>query len=162
MIRLACVAACAGLASLAAAQDIHKCMTSTGVAYQSAPCDGAQAELAVLATSRQRETADVAAAPATDGPATAAMPRRSAARWTPYRHASIAVGMSDDEILNLPGWGRPGHIARSRDRSGWHETWTYDRGDGEHALAFLNGRLATIDDPSHASLSTRLASATGR
>ncbi len=33
--------------------------------------------------------------------------------------------MSDDEVLNLPAWGRPSTITRSKVNRVWYEEWIY-------------------------------------
>ena len=65
----------------------------------------------------------------------------------PYR-ASISLGMTDDQVLNIPSWGRPSRIERSGRHRGWRETWIYDRDPGLEAarqLSFVDGRLTSID-----------------
>ena len=55
--------------------------------------------------------------------------------------------MSDDEVLNLPGWGRPSRVTRARMPREWHEDWTYRTHDGnvEQRLHFVNARLVAVD-----------------
>jgi hypothetical protein len=65
-------------------------------------------------------------------------------RAFPFR-TSIALGMTDDQVLNVPNWGRPTHIVRSGKRSDFREVWTYDRDGITRTLAFVRGRLAAID-----------------
>jgi hypothetical protein len=56
------------------------------------------------------------------------------------------MGITDDEVLNLPAWGRPSTIVRTRSGRGWQEQWTYDgRGGGARRLLFLNGKLASVE-----------------
>jgi len=56
--------------------------------------------------------------------------------------------MSDDEVLNMPGWGRPARISRARLPGGWEEVWRYGSSySGERELRFLNARLADIAEP---------------
>jgi hypothetical protein len=55
--------------------------------------------------------------------------------------------MSDDDVLNLPGWGRPGRISRVRMSRVWREDWTYGQSaTGERHLHFANARLVDIVD----------------
>ena len=55
--------------------------------------------------------------------------------------------MSDDEVLNLPGWGRPARITRAKMSRTWHEEWTYGpSAAGERRLHFANARLVAIVD----------------
>jgi hypothetical protein len=59
----------------------------------------------------------------------------------------ISVGMSDLEVLNLRGWGRPNKITRSKMNGVWREQWVYGRpSEGQrHLLQFVNARLAAIE-----------------
>jgi hypothetical protein len=50
--------------------------------------------------------------------------------------------MTDDEVLNLPGWGRPARIVRTHEPRRWHEEWTYD---ARRHLHFVNGTLVGAD-----------------
>jgi len=53
--------------------------------------------------------------------------------------------MTDDEVLNLPGWGRPDRIVRTREQRLWHEAWTYDAPlTARRLLHFVNGKLADV------------------
>ena len=55
--------------------------------------------------------------------------------------------MSDDEVLNLPGWGRPSRITRVKMARVWREEWTYGQPmTGERHLYFANARLVDIID----------------
>ena len=151
------VPAALALTGLAAAQDIHKCVSGNVVGYQNAPCapserDAGLVRLPGYADPPQR---DGAMSPSSD-PATVApsgMPLdvspSPAAPDTqdafPFR-TSIALGMTDDQVLNIPQWGRPSRIARSGRHETWRETWTYDRSGETRQLAFVDGRLAAIDD----------------
>ena len=53
--------------------------------------------------------------------------------------------MTDDQVLNLPDWGRPTYIARTRARPGFKERWIYEAADGARELSFVNGRLVDMD-----------------
>jgi hypothetical protein len=59
--------------------------------------------------------------------------------WPPRR--TLTLGMSDDEVLNLAGWGVPKHIARTKAARGWREEWTYATSAGERRLYFVNATL---------------------
>jgi hypothetical protein len=145
-----------GFATAAPAQEIHKCLADDSVAYQSAPCGDGQVEarlpkLPDYADPAQRDGAsgpafDSSAAPVPDSadsaPTQAHVPASQAA--FPFR-TSIALGMTDDQVLNIPAWGRPSRITRTGRSRGWHEAWTYARGDDVRELDFVNGKLAHID-----------------
>ena len=144
MLRHAMLCACLCFAAAANAEGIHKCITSDGTVYQGAPCAGAEAPLsiAVAATENTPAAADVPGAP--DCASAGGPPARP-----PWRHGAICIGMSDDEVLNLAGWGRPTRIARKRTSSGWQEEWTYEtRAANAATLRFLNARLATLETQS--------------
>jgi hypothetical protein len=139
------------LSTASRATDIHKCATPTGIAYQGHPCSGAE-----LPTSRVIASAAQPPAPARESaadddaargaPICNARPREP--RRLPLRQATICIGMTDDEVLNLPGWGRPATIKRSRATRQWREEWTYDAGlDGPRQLHFINGTLTMVERP---------------
>jgi hypothetical protein len=82
----------------------------------------------------------------------AAMPARrepaatSATSKRVFWRTSIAIGMSDDEVLNLPTWGRPSAITRSKSNRVWYEEWIYRwRLGGASRLSFANGRLTAVE-----------------
>jgi hypothetical protein len=71
---------------------------------------------------------------------------RQALRRLPWRYTTLCIGMTDDEVLNLRGWGRPAKIIRTRAPREWHEEWTYDaRAAGPRQLHFVNGKLAAVE-----------------
>jgi hypothetical protein len=123
------------------AQEVHKCVSADGVTYQGLPCAGEEAPIpASAATATQTTRPSGAGAPPECGPRPLSPPR------LPWRQATICIGMTDDEVLNLPGWGRPARIVRTREQRRWHEDWTYDaRLDGRRHLHFINGTLAAAE-----------------
>lgn len=64
----------------------------------------------------------------------------------PSAGTPIALGMSDLEVLNLRGWGRPGKITRSKVDGVWREEWVYASPvEGQRPmLQFSNARLTAI------------------
>jgi hypothetical protein len=59
------------------------------------------------------------------------------------------IGMTDTQVLNLPSWGRPAQIIRSKAGHLWREQWIYqDRstGDERRFLYFENARLVDHED----------------
>ena len=144
MLRPTVFLACLGFASVAGAEGIHKCVTSDGIAYQGSPCAGMEAPLSVDAARA------VAVSPATAS-ALSAVPDcdrlREAPAGLPWRHSAMCIGMTDDEVLNLAGWGRPARIARQRARHAWEEEWTFEPGATGNAatLHFVNGKLAAVE-----------------
>jgi hypothetical protein len=136
----------AGTAPAAEAQDIFKCVEGGATAYQSTPCANGQIELPM--------TRGVAASgvphPRVDGqtsepvPLPAGPPLRIGGPW---RLTTLRLGMSDDEVLNLPGWGRPGRVTRVRMPRVWREEWIYGQSmTGERHLYFANARLVDVID----------------
>ena len=121
------------------AQAIHKCLASDGVAYQSMPCASGAADIVIASLGSVR----------VDSAARAETPTATPARRDPgsnskrvFWRTSIAIGMSDDEVLNLPAWGRPSTITRSKANRVWYEEWIYRwRMGGTSRLSFANGRL---------------------
>ena len=118
-------------------QEVHKCETPDGITYQSFPCEGREAAMIIVAkpadTPNARTTADCGARP---DPTSRLLWRRTA----------LCIGMTDDEVLNLPGWGRPAKIVRTRAQRVWREQWLYDaRADAARQLHFVNGKLALIE-----------------
>jgi hypothetical protein len=122
----------------AAATDIYKCTGAGATSYQETPCARGQNEVPLrLAGGSPQAAAQTATTYASPQPGKRGV-------WT---RTSIELGMSDDEVLNLPGWGRPLEIARSRLARGWQEVWRYgDRYSGSRELRFVNARLADIAD----------------
>jgi hypothetical protein len=114
------------------AQEIYKCVSADGVAYQGHPCPGYAVAAPTVAGNTAQATPEC-------GPRPLSPPR------LPWRQATICIGMTDDEVLNLPGWGRPSRIDRSREQGIWHEEWTYDDGFARRSLHFVNARLAGLE-----------------
>jgi hypothetical protein len=165
---LSCAMLSLALAASANAQDVRKCVDHGVVGYQNRPCGAGQVDAGFVklpdyADPPQR---DAASAPPQDAygapqasedrsmPSPVASPAPSQAAF-PFR-TSITLGMTDDQVLNIPRWGPPSHIERTGRHRGWRETWTYSRASESRTLTFVEGRLANIsvDTPV-----TRLASA---
>ena len=120
------------------AQAIHKCMAPEGTAYQSAPCGTGASDIVIASNAGERASPLPAATPPRRAPET----RGGRVFW----RTSIALGMSDDEVLNLPSWGRPSAITRSKFNRIWHEEWLYRwRIGGTSRLSFANGRLTAVE-----------------
>ena len=155
MIRSILLCSILAVAAPCNAEEIHKCMSENGVTYQGLPCDGREAPPTSVMTDAAQppRTADASAIPECD-----ARPR-SPARL-PWRQATICIGMTDDEVLNLPGWGRPAKIVRTREPRRWHEEWTYGASaTGQRLLHFVNGKLAGLETAA-AAAATATATAT--
>lgn len=155
MSMLACAAL--AVAGSVSAQDIRKCVDHGVVGYQNAPCGAGQVDagLVKLPDYADPPQRDPATAPAEESGVATPGDDDSVARAPlvpppvsqaafPYR-TSIALGMTDDQVLNMPQWGRPTHIERTGRHRGWRETWTYTRPTELRTLTFVEGRLANID-----------------
>jgi len=133
------------------AGDVHKCVTPSGISYQSAPCAGAELPTSTVIAGATQASPSMranaaASAPARTAPDCDAVPQRASPRL-PWRHMAICIGMTDDEVLNLPGWGRPTAINRTRAPREWREEWFYDasRAAGARQLFFVNGKLDALE-----------------
>jgi hypothetical protein len=128
------------------AQAIHKCLAPEGVAYQSTPCASGAGDVVIASLDNVR------AEPAPRAEASTATPARRDRGANPvsskrvFWRTSIAIGMSDDEVLNLPAWGRPSAITRSKANRVWYEEWVYRwRMGGSSRLQFANGKLTGVE-----------------
>ena len=148
-IRLTVVCALwAGFAGLAISSEaVYKCTAAGRVSYQGEPCDSA-------ATSARTSSAELEASPGiarnagfkssviADCP-----PSRPGSTRAVWRRDTLCLGITDDEVLNLPRWGRPTKIERKRLARGWEEAWLYESSArAPRRLHFSNGRLDAADD----------------
>ena len=135
------IVACLALLSLdATAGGIYKCVDGGETSYQSAPCARGQSESRMNIV-----TASASSIP--DAATHGAVPAPQSRKRGPWTHAAIEVGISDDEVLNMPGWGRPTQISRLRAARGWEEVWRYGNAySGQRELRFVNARLTDIVD----------------
>src|ERR1700694_2438810 len=79
----------------------------------------------------------------------AAAPVNPSLTATAYSATRLFIGMTDTQVLNLPSWGRPARIVRSKAGRLWREQWIYkDRstGDERSFLYFENARLVDQED----------------
>jgi hypothetical protein len=139
-----CLSVCGIACPLAAhAQAIHKCLAPDGVAYQSTPCASGSGDVVIASLGSVRAES----APRAEAPAAAPAKREQGANSKRvFWRTSIAIGMSDDEVLNLPAWGRPSAITRSKANRVWYEEWIYRwRMGGISRLSFANGRLTGVE-----------------
>ena len=154
------------LVSLAQAEEIHKCAGQDGISYQNLPCPSGQHEQAFASNTRNpshREQAPAAAAKNENAQLAYTSPSRSreANRYadTPFAATTLFIGMTDTQVLNLPSWGRPTQILRTKARQGWREEWVYkNQTDEWHLLYFENGRLATREDVPRPTMEARASS----
>jgi len=145
--------------------DIYKCVDGAAIAYQSMPCaPGAEQTpmekrppqgAVLVAEAQPTELADAERRPS-KGTGTSRPSRRPG----PWTHTTLTLGMSDDELLNMPAWGRPARIVRTRMPRGWSEEWFYPTATGgERRLLFVNGKLVDIGDSPVGDTTLYLASA---
>ncbi len=140
MYSRALIASLAVVALDASAGGIYKCVDGGATSYQSAPCGRGQDETAL----RIASVASVSAQPARDQ-AGVAVPALQSRKRGPWTHTAPEIGISDDEVLNMPGWGRPAQVSRARVGRGWEEVWRYGNSySGERELRFVNARLTDI------------------
>src|SRR5262245_30764584 len=115
------------------AQDVYKCVGVGSTAYQSMPCDNGQEQTRFARVAHPTQPAAPTPTVTRSGAVASVSVPRSAVAATVGKEATkawpgrrtIAIGMSDDEVLNLPGWGIPNRIARAKSSKGWREEWTY-------------------------------------
>jgi len=146
-LRVSFLAMLAAVVQAAAAQGIFKCVDGETIAYQSMPCANGQTEMRLMT---------IAHASVTDAqtPAAVSVPTRDASipvaavrgKVWPFRR-TLMLGMSDDEVLNLPGWGVPTRITREKKAREWREEWSYGSPiNGERRLHFVNATLVDVAD----------------
>jgi hypothetical protein len=146
-------------ASLSYAQIIHKCAGPEGLVYRDTPCAASQQEQ--LFTSGTKIESQRSDSDSNGGQRSRPTSRQAASSYagTPFAATTIFIGMTDTQVLNLPSWGRPSKILRSKTRQGWREQWVYKRpGDDWHHLYFENGRLAAQEDVPSPLIEARVAS----
>lgn len=115
---------------------IYRCTNDNSVVYQDTPCGIGQPSIN-LATAPIRVLEPNTASPADF--------RQEPLPPSQLQSTAIALGMTDTQVLNLRGWGRPAKITRSRANRSWREEWTYASPQDEpKQLQFANGKLAAI------------------
>jgi len=152
------------LVTLAQAQEIHKCAGQDGISYQNIPCASGRQEQVFASNARNESRQEQAPASATRNEnARVAYSARSREAnhyaGTPFAATTLFIGMTDTQVLNLPSWGRPAQILRSKARQGWREEWVYkNQTDEWHMLYFENGRLVTREEAPAPSMQARISS----
>ena len=126
--------------SYAQNKPIYRCADTEGIGYRDTPCATQQEQTLILATRSASWQNDNA---------TAIQPTDARPAATPFFATQLFIGMTDTQVLNLPSWGRPAHIVRSKAGRVWREQWIYkDRntGDERRFLYFENARLVDQED----------------
>ena len=119
---------------------IYKCADSEGIGYRDTPCPTRQEQTLITSARKVNWRNDNAKAIQPTDPTLAP---------TPFFATRLFIGMTDTQVLNLPSWGRPAHITRSKAGHAWREQWIYkDRGTGDERrfLYFENARLVDQQD----------------
>ena len=125
----------------AADKAIYKCADSEGVVYRDTPCVHPQDQTLVVVARKVnlQSESGIGSGRANPGP-----PVDSKLAASPLYAPRLFIGMTDTQVLNLPSWGRPARIVRSKEGRTWREQWIYkDRSTGEERgfLYFENARL---------------------
>jgi hypothetical protein len=154
-----------------AANSVFRCHDGQSVSYQWSRCEAHQVESVVVVPSAPEEAApktpaanqateqqrserksDQKTAPDLNNPVTHTITTQHVATMTratwrqQVRSPAPYIGISDDAVLNMRGWGRPSKINRIRENRGWTEHWEYVTPSGEtRNLRFHNGRLIAMD-----------------
>jgi len=141
--------ACLALVALdVTAGRVYKCVDGGATSYQSVPCARGQEEVAIRIA--------VASPPASERSLAVAVPPAQTRKRGPWTRTTVEIGISDDEVLNMPGWGRPMQISRARVGRHWEEVWRYGNSySGGRELRFVNARLADIVETAPALASAR-------
>jgi len=134
-----------------ASAEIYKCVGPEGLAYRDTPCPPDQREQAAIA-SPQKANWQTDSVPRTD--------YSNIRADLPLSGTRLTLGMTDTQVLNLPSWGRPVQIFRTRAKSGWREEWLYKRASNmPRVLYFENGRLAAHEDAPPPAMEARASTA---
>ena len=144
-------------ASLGQADNIRKCAGPEGLVYRDTPCASGQQEqpfTSGVKNESQRSESEAGQRSPQTSPQAA-----SVYAGLPFAATTLFIGMTDTQVLNLPSWGRPAQILRSKARQGWREEWVYkNRTDEWHFLYFENGRLAAREDMPAPTMEARASS----
>ncbi len=151
------VSVCSMMFPLAAAAQVHKCVTAESIVYRDTPCDEAHTQVLLhkpKSAARLEPAVRIESQVRADASAITPVAMQERPIALPAPGTAISLGMTDLEVLNLRGWGRPSKISRSKVNGVWREQWIYTPpADGpKPVLQFVNARLAAIDaEPSESS-----------
>lgn len=132
-----------GIAFGCPAQAIYKCSSPDGVRYQDSRCAASSKEALVVARDRTVSRKATLRREAPDES------RLASTFQVQARDGPLAPGVLDDQVLNMPNWGRPARIIRSKAKRLWREQWVYNdkvSGGERVSLLFENGRLVAQED----------------
>jgi hypothetical protein len=131
------LAACGAALPVLVDAQIYRCTQDDSVIYQDSACPHGYSTAMVVPGESERISVV---------PSTIETSRVINADNAPTA-SDINVGMTDSQVLNARGWGRPQKITRSKAKRAWHEDWLYQAQSstsGDRRLHFINGRLASI------------------
>jgi hypothetical protein len=134
-----------GFSLVGHAGTIYKCSGGgREVAYQNFPCTEGQQETSMETSSQPAYAQTPNVKPTGYAPVAQSTPVfvHDPRPAMPFQHAALALGMTDDEVLNLPHWGLPVTIVRGKSNRVWREEWRY----ASKRLYFENARLIAIED----------------
>ena len=160
MQRFALIAITALVFPLACQADIYRCGSGESIVYQDSPCAAGREQTRIL---RASTTTTTQTTQLSDNNASQMLSGKEARPILPVGRTELSLGMSDDEVLNLPAWGRPKKITRNKANRVWHEEWVYaSPSAGERHLRFSNGKLTAIESERVDTASLQLIAATQR
>jgi Domain of unknown function (DUF4124) len=134
LLHLMCI--CVALPAIG--QEVYRCTSHGETTYQDTRCASGQRETPLAVGARAHVPSISNAQPCTSTPGGRAS--------LPFRRTVLCLGMSDDEVLNLPTWGRPTRITRTKANRVWQERWEYrSHFEPPRQLHFVNGKLANVD-----------------
>jgi hypothetical protein len=86
-------------------EDIYKCADADGIVYRDTPCTTLQQQTLIAPTRTVSWQAE------SSRPSEAVDARLAS---NPSYATRLFIGMTDTQVLNLPSWGRPARIVRSK------------------------------------------------
>ena len=140
---------------LACQAQVYKCVNADSIVYQDSPCAEGRNQMRVAYGNTSVRLDENAASQFLSG--------QEARPILPSGRTTLSIGMSDDEVLNLPAWGRPKKITRNKANRVWHEQWAYmSPVEGQRHLHFTNGKLTAIESERVEPASLQLIAVTQR
>ena len=135
---------------LGAAAQVHKCVTAESIVYRDTPCDERHTQFLLQkpkSTAQAEPVVRIESQVRADASSITAVSMQERPIALPAPGTAISLGMTDLEVLNLRGWGRPSKIARSKVNGVWREQWSYTppAHGPKPVLQFVNARLAAIE-----------------
>ncbi|HEV2007380.1 MAG TPA: hypothetical protein VGQ88_01515, partial [Burkholderiales bacterium] len=146
---------------LACQAEIYKCVIADSIVYQDSPCTEGRNQMRVAYLNNSSARSE--SVRLDQNSASQFLSGHEARPILPSGRTTLSIGMSDDEVLNLPAWGRPKKITRNKANRVWHEQWAYvSPVEGEKYLHFTNGKLTAIESERVEPASLQLIAVTQR